>query len=198
MHRLIAAGLTAVALAFVGGLVGAEGDIPDGAFVRSPSGHVYYTKGTTLIPVAVYPIADEQFGAFTIAPTWLIMMGGEVTTGSRPDWAALAIGATSPPAAVPPVTWQTVAKWTGQGSKNTEPFSVNGPWRVLVTATQGSVSNQICFSAKRVTDERLGVNECMHGGGETYSRVGSGAGTYQMEITGTSGSTWSIEVQHQQ
>lgn len=200
MRRMMV-GLAAVALAFVSGGVSAEGDVPDGAFVRSPSGHVYYTKGTTIIPVAVYPIADEQFAAYTMAPVWLIMMNGEVTTGPRPDWAALAL--TAPPAGAPSiaaVASEPSVTLSGTGALNTRPFALAGGNYTARWSAKPNTSS--CFMGARLksaSSAGLGqsvVGQALYNGaaqsGETQLYRVAAGGDYYLDVDGAC--IWEISI----
>lgn len=204
----------ALTLLLVGSRASAQGALEAGMFTQSSDGKIwtllYLPERAETVRVAIpfKPATDEEIAAFRDVGGWMVPKtdgsSGLDFSPQLPSWAqerpsggapaSIAAPAAAPAPPAQP-TWQTIAKWSGQGSKTTEPFSVNGQWRVIATATQGRVSNQLCISAKRVTDGRLGVNDCLYGGGETYNSVGQTSGSYQMEISGTTGSNWTVEVQ---
>jgi hypothetical protein len=215
MQRCFLTAITAVLIlgaTFFGGRASAQPDMEPWMFVQTSDGKVWtfldLASGEIVrIGIPFKPATDEEIMAFPDSGVWYVPgTDGEFTVSTTiPEWAVDRPGARSAPSArvapPAPATWQSVAKWTGQGSRTNQQFTTNGPWRVIVTATSRIVDGQVCVTARRVSDERLGVADCAPNDGEIVvlkNNDGSSAGTFRMDIRATGGGNWSVEIQHQQ
>ena len=144
-------------------------DIPEGAYVRTSSGDVFLIQNGQRVPIAFAPATDEQIAAIPMY---------------------------APPVAAPAPgqpNWVQVARWTGNGDKTTEPFTVGAQWRIIgeaKTKKTGNLEwNQLCILAKNLSSGRSGdPGGCWDGSMMTYAYT---AGTFALEIMGANGG-WTV------
>jgi hypothetical protein len=112
---------------------------------------------------------------------------------AAPKNPAQAVAPQSEPASPPPKaaerdeknTDQVLASWSGTGSKNTRPFSVNGPWEI-----QWDSDSYFFVSVYDRSGERVSSGgHSDSGSGSSFQPLG---GHYYLEING--GGTWTVKV----
>lgn len=125
---------------------------------------------------------------------WMLACGGSQTTPPQAE-AAAATHAPPPPAA--PVTWRTVANWSGSGMKETESFTVaSREWRVVWSSKAGDTPGLLQIYVYNDQDELVSLAANQMGAGKDVSHVRSGPGRHYLKIN-SANVTWAVVVEDQ-
>jgi len=96
------------------------------------------------------------------------------------------------PAPTMPQEWRRIARWQGNGDKNTEPFLIRGgPWRIVFTVRDPRSSTpRLCITV-RTPDGGRADGGCYRRDDTTY--IYKGPGTYYLDIM--SADQWTVAVE---
>lgn len=87
MRRFGVIVLAATALLIVES-AGAQGTVPNGAFVKDAAGDVWLVLGDQRLRVPIYPSDEASLAAIPDSGKWAVpALGGGVAAGERPEWA---------------------------------------------------------------------------------------------------------------
>lgn len=167
----------------------AQGDIPNGAFVRDATGVLWLVSNGARVRVPIHPAPADQVAAIPETDRWLVPLSdGTLTFGDQPEWG----------------TVPTVLEWSGTNDQNSRPFALaagtyTAHWSAKLQPRQSS-----CFvgaKLRRVSDQSTAASIF----GTSLNQQGSATMSGETQIYGikddryylessTTGCDWSVSL----